>query len=379
MPRSIFFLGATGYIGSSVLSALLKAVDQDTKITILARNPAVLSGFEAADARITAVQGSLGDHSQLSALASAHDVTINTAEADDLGAVQALLRGLKVRHETTGTRPIIIHTSGTGVLADNAKGAYAGTEIFTDAEADPTANPPLKPISDLKPARIHRGVDLAVQAADTDGYAFSYIVIPATIYGISQTVFADKGLANAQSQQVSYVTRIGIDRKVPAQFGEGKNLWPNVEIHDVAELYALVYRQATAPGPGDHGENGYFFGETGEYSLLQAYEAIGAQLFALGLVESPTPKPLSDDEIDKYIGGSQYPGSNSRARAVHSRRLGWKPAHTGNEPFLASIKEDVNWTASHNRGRAPDGNFVFGPGPVRVEDGAEGGWELPGQ
>lgn len=379
MPRSIFFIGATGYIGSSVLSAILKEVDQDTKVTILARNAKVLPGFEAVDKRITAVQGSLGDHAQLTSLAAAHDVVINTAEADDLGAAQALLKGLKERHEKTGSRPIFIQTSGTGVLTDDAYGAFAGTEVFTDAEPEPTANPPLLPISDLKPARFHRKVDLALEAADKDGYVYTYIILPASIYGISQTVFSEKGLANPQSLQVPYVTRIGIDRKVAAAFGEGKNLWPNVEIHDLAELYALVYRQATAPGPGDHGANGYFFAETAEYSLQQVYDAVGAQLFALGLIDSPTPTPLSDEELNKYMGGSRYTGSNSRARAVHSRRLGWKPVNNGNEPFIASIKEDVTWTVSHNRGRGADGNFLFGPGPVRVEDGAEGGWKLPGQ
>ncbi|KAL1411877.1 hypothetical protein Q8F55_002859 [Vanrija albida] len=375
MPRSILFLGATGYIGSSVLAAILKA-DPSASVTVVARKASVLAGFEAADPRIKAVQGSLDDHSALAKLAEAHDVVINTADADGLESTKAILRGLKARHAATGTRPILIHTSGTGVLSDDAAGEYAGSEVFTDAEAEPSATPPLLPISALKPARFHRVVDLEIEGADRAGYVYTYIIIPSTIYGISSTVFSDKGLANPQSQQVPHMTRIGIERGVPAQFGQGLNLWPNVEVHDLADLYALVYDAATKPGPGDHGANGYYFGASGEHSLRQLYEAIGAELFALGLVSTPEPRTLDKAELQRFTAGSVYLGSNSRARAIHSARLGWKPKNAGNDPFLASIKEDVDWTVSHDRGRGADGKFAFGPGPVRVEDGAEGGWKL---
>jgi hypothetical protein len=71
--------------------------------------------------------------------ASKHDITINTANADDvsvsaqwiglfavlthsrapqLPATKAILRGQAKRKEETGHRPILIHTSGTGVLSD---------------------------------------------------------------------------------------------------------------------------------------------------------------------------------------------------------------------------------------------------------------------
>ncbi|TXT07483.1 hypothetical protein VHUM_03203 [Vanrija humicola] len=376
MPRSILFLGATGYIGSTVLAAILAADKESSSFTVLARNPTVLKGFEAIDSRIKGVQGSLDDHAALSKLASEHDIVFNLADADGVESTKAILRGLKTRHEATGTRPILIHTSGTGVLSDNAAGEYPGTEVFTDAEAEPSANPPLLPISALAPARFHRQVDLEIENADRAGYVYTYIIIPSTIYGISKTVFSDKGLANPQSQQIPHITRFGIERGVPAQFGQGLNLWPNVEVHDLADLYALVYNAAIA-GPGDHGENGYYFGASGEHQLKDVYAAIGKELYALKLVSTPEPRTLDKDELKRFTNGSVYLGSNSRARAVHSARLGWKPKNVGNEPFIASIKEDVDWTASHDRGRGADGKFAFGPGPVRVEDGGAGGWTKP--
>lgn len=68
---------------------------------------------------------------------------------------------------------------------------------------------------------------------------------------------------------------------------------------------------------------------------------------------------------------STYLGTNSRARAQHSREIGWKPKY-GEADFLASIGPDMDWTLKSNRGKK-DGHFVFGPGPQVVD----GHWALP--
>lgn len=369
MPRSIFFLGATGYIGSTALDRIAKA-DPDAKITIYARNAAVLKGFEEVDPRFTGVQGTLEEHDKLTKLAASHDITVNCADADGLEALHALLRGLKQRHAATGVKPIYIHTSGTGVLSDNAEGQYAGEQIYTDAAADNAQSPPWLPISALPRSAFHRDVDLEIEAADKEGYLLSYIIIPSTIYGIASHVFADRGLANPQSQQIPNLTRWSLDRRAGAVIGRGANLWPNVHIHDTGDLFALVYRLSLEGK--EHGAQGYFFAESGEHNLKQVGDAIGAALYAKGLADTPEARTLTDAELDKYAGGSKYLGGNSRARAVHSRAIGWKPAH-GLDDFLKEIAVDVDWTLSHDRGKGADGNWVFGPGPVRVGDG----WRLP--
>ena len=115
--------------------------------------------------------------------------------------------------------------------------------MYTDADADPTAKPPLLPLSSLAPTAFHRNVDLAIVRADAAGYVHAYIIIPSTIYGISKTVFADKGLCNPQSVQVPLLIRISIDRGSAAMVGEGANLWPNVHIDDCAvSLETVVTR-----------------------------------------------------------------------------------------------------------------------------------------
>ena len=89
-------------------------------------------------------------------------------------------------------------------------------------------------MTDLPASAFHRTVDLAIQEADAEGYVSTYIVLPSTIYGLSENMFAKAKLANPQSQQMPLAIRIAIDRGIPATIGKGANLWPNVHIHDCA-------------------------------------------------------------------------------------------------------------------------------------------------
>lgn len=211
-----------------MLDRILKA-DPDATVTVYGRRPEALAGFAKVDARLVPAEGSLSDLDKLEKLASEHDVTINCADADGFEANAAILRGLKKRHEA-GKTPILIHTSGTGTLSDLDAGTHATDVIYTDL----LRSDELKPLSALPNNAFHREVDRAIVKADHDGYVRGYIVLPSTIYGISKTVFADKGLVNPQSQQVPLLIRISLDRKAPAMVGQGKNLWPDVDIHDCA-------------------------------------------------------------------------------------------------------------------------------------------------
>lgn len=217
-----------GYIGSTVLDRLLKA-DPDAKVTVYGRRPEALEGFAKVNSRLVPAEGSLSDHDKLEKLASEHDVTVNCADADGVEATAAILRGLKKRHES-GKTPILLHTSGTGTLSDLDAGTFATKDIYTDLEKSDE----FKTLSSLPDNAFHREVDLSIIQADKEGYVKAYIILPSTIYGISETPFADAGLCNPQSQQVPLLIRISLDRKAPAMIGEGKNLWPDVHIDDCA-------------------------------------------------------------------------------------------------------------------------------------------------
>lgn len=110
-PTSVFLIGATGYIGGFVLALLLQAPKGTYTISALVRSKQKTPLLEKIGVR--PVLGSLSDLEALEREAASHDVTIHTADADDLPAAKALLRGLRRSSE----KKIYIHTSGTGVLA----------------------------------------------------------------------------------------------------------------------------------------------------------------------------------------------------------------------------------------------------------------------
>lgn len=53
---------------------------------------------------------------------AAADVVLNVADCDDVALTGAVLDGMRARFAATGRRPVLVHTSGTGVIMDNAHG-----------------------------------------------------------------------------------------------------------------------------------------------------------------------------------------------------------------------------------------------------------------
>ncbi|OJA15681.1 hypothetical protein AZE42_12945, partial [Rhizopogon vesiculosus] len=159
---------ATGYIGGTVLSALLSNPKTDTfEITALIRSAEKAPLFNSIG--VKTVIGSNSDLDTLTSLASEADVVVATADADDLNAAKAILRGLKKQHEETRKVPILIHTSGTGVLIDQAAGNFTADKIYSDLD--------IPKIETLPKTQLHREVDIAVVAADEEGsFRFSLCI-----------------------------------------------------------------------------------------------------------------------------------------------------------------------------------------------------------
>ncbi|GLB40153.1 putative NAD-P-binding protein [Lyophyllum shimeji] len=330
---NIFITGGTGFIGGSVLSRFLDRADFEyLNITALVRSPEKAEKLKTLG--ITPGIGSHQDADLVEKLAMAADIVIAMADVDDLDAARAILSGLEKRYErdVDGQRPIYIHTSGTGVLADDAAGMYASTKIYDDLNPDD--------IDSLPPTQLHRPVDMAVINADKKGYVRTYIVAPSTIYGIANTKLVDLGVQNPHSIQIPALVDASLDRRQGGMVGEGKNIWNNVSNSDIADLFHVVYNTAMNNPAMGHGREGYFFGENGEHSLYQVGKAIAETLLVVGRGVSPEPTPFTKEEIDKYFGGSTYLGSNARCRANHSRLIGWRPKKTTRD-MLASIPDEI--------------------------------------
>jgi nucleoside-diphosphate-sugar epimerase len=110
MPLHILILGATGYIGGSILDRLLQHSARNTyEIVSYARNEEkakiLLKKFE-----VKSIIGTLDDSQKIEDAAATADIVIHTANsADHIGSAQAILRGLKKKYERDGQVPIYIH------------------------------------------------------------------------------------------------------------------------------------------------------------------------------------------------------------------------------------------------------------------------------
>ncbi|PPQ71191.1 hypothetical protein CVT24_010009 [Panaeolus cyanescens] len=338
MTKTRFFLtGATGYIGGSVLTRLLSHPQADTfHITVLVRDPSKISQFKRFG--INPVQGSNANLALLREQAANTDLVIACADADDEDAAKAILQGLKDHHKKTGRTPSLIHTSGTGVLSDNAQGRFAADRIYSDLNI-----PQLESLPKTQP---HRVVDLSLVEADKEGYVKTYIILPCTIYGIAKGCLVDAGLQNPHSQQIPTLVRLSVDRRRAGMVGEGKNVWNNVHIDEVADLYILLVDliisgsvYSIAPKHFEHGVAGFYFAENGEHTLRSIGDAIGKVLVSKGITSNATPTTFTEEEHKRYFPNGTSLGTNSRCHADRARSIGWKPRKT-TQDMLASVKDE---------------------------------------
>lgn len=283
-----FITGAGGYIGGSVAAALLAGGHQLRGLTRSERSAAQLAALG-----IEPVLGSLDDAGLLSREARLSDGVINTASADHAGAVQALIAGL------AGSGKPLLHTSGSSVVGDDARGAFRSTTVF-DGEAPLQVNP-------AKQAR--RDIDLQVLDAAQQAIR-SAVVCPSLIYGVGT------GL-NPHSVQIPFLVNNARERGTVEIVGPGANVWSNVHIDDVVDLYVLALAKTPA--------SAFYFAENGEASFADLGAALARRLGLPGITSLPP-----EEAAERWGEPRAYfsLGSNSRVRATRARtELGWAPVH----------------------------------------------------
>ncbi|KAI0783874.1 hypothetical protein BC629DRAFT_530767 [Irpex lacteus] len=335
----ILLLGATGYLGGSVLSRLLAHPKKDIfDITVLVRSAEKARKLESFG--VKTVTGSLKDTSLLEKLAESAHVLFSCADCNDLDAANAFLTGLKKRHASTGDVPVVIHTSGTGVFIFGealTRGLGVSGKIFHDDDPDDIER-------SVPSTAHHRHVDTALVAADKEGYVKTYIILPSIVWGIASNPLVDAGIANPHTQVVLSLIQAALDRGQAGTVGKGQAVWPNVNIEDQADLYIILHDAVLSnPDSVGHGSNGYYVGENGDHIWYDVSKAIGKALVKRGLSKSDEPTTFADEELIKYWGSVEFSnmwGSNSRARGGHSRSLGWKPKLTTKD-FFDSIDAEV--------------------------------------
>jgi hypothetical protein len=136
---------------------------------------------------------------------------IETASADHIPGVQALIEGLGLHRPAPG---YFIHVSGTALLHDVHKGFGQPSEKVYHDVAD-VAEITSFPMEN----HIHRDTEMAVLAAQKQFGVPTAIVTPPTIHGIGM------GPLKTRSIQIPLLVEAILKRGRAFQILEGQNIW----------------------------------------------------------------------------------------------------------------------------------------------------------
>ncbi|MBP1204663.1 nucleoside-diphosphate-sugar epimerase [Duganella sp. 1411] len=280
----VFVTGAAGFIGGSIAAGLVKAGHE---VVGLVRKPEQIAELQKIG--VTGVIGSLADRDLLIAQARSADAVINAASSDNRAAVEAFIDGL------AGSGKVFLHTSGSSIVGDASGGLGTDRIYYEDQLPEPTPD---------KAARV--AIDNLVLAAAGKGVR-SAVLCNTLIYG--------HGALPRDSVQLPRLLKQARKSGIVRHVGPGLNIWSNVHIDDVVDLYLLALEKTEA--------GAFYFVESGEASFRDMAAAMAR---ALDLGE-PQDWPLEQAKEEwGYEMASYGLGSNSRVRGKRAReQLGWQP------------------------------------------------------
>src|ERR1700742_4993532 len=212
----VFVTGASGWIGSAVVSDL---IDAGHEVTGLARSDASAAAVQNAGAEV--VRGSLDDLDTLAHAAADADGVIHTAYIHDFSQMEAAADTDRRVIETLGgalegsDRPLVI-TTGTGVL-------QPGRPVIEDDRHDPAAagHPP-------------RDNETAALALADRGLRICIIRPAPSVHGDGDHGF------------VARLVEIARERGESGYVGDGANRWAAVHRLHAARLYRPALEQGAA-------------------------------------------------------------------------------------------------------------------------------------
>ncbi len=297
---NVFLTGASGYIGGAVAQALIRLGH-----TVRGLTRSATSADQLERAGVHPVAGDLDDIQLLTRESARADVVINAANADHRGAVAALIAGLQ------GSGKALIHTSGISIIGDDARGNALCDAVFSEAT-------PLQ-VDPRKQAR--RDIDLLVLDAARLNVR-SVVIVPSLVYGVGA------GL-HRHSIQIPFLAQNAQRAGAVQIVGRGVNVWSNVYIDDLVDLYCLACQKAPA--------GALYFAENGEASFADVAQALSTRLRIASI--QPLDAQVAVERWGMARALFTY-GSNCRVRAVRARsELAWSPRGPALKDWILSATE----------------------------------------
>ncbi|KAF2714964.1 NAD(P)-binding protein [Pleomassaria siparia CBS 279.74] len=355
----LFITGATGYIGGDALYAIASAYP-NLSITAMVRNSDKGAKVASQYPKIRLVYGNLDSTELITTEASKADIVLHCAHADHEGSANAIVAGIAQKEGKPG---YFIHTSGTGILS------YADYEIKSYGNYNEKIYDDWDNIEDVTKripvTAIHKNVDDIVLAAGTQhpGKIFTAIVAPPCIWG------PGRGPDNQKSIQIYTMTRAILKRGIGFHVGEGKNVWTEVHVQDLSNVFvALVNAALEDGGKATWNDEGYYFAENGDILWGEVATTITKIAYEKKLINSPNVDNVSPEKADEMQkSGSYLWGMNSRCRAIRARKLlTWEPKQ---KSVLQSLPEIVDGEArglGRTKGHAAQASGEHGISDVGV-------------
>jgi nucleoside-diphosphate-sugar epimerase len=281
----VFVTGASGWIGSAVVSELL---DSGHQVVGLARSDAAAAAVTALGAEV--LRGDLDDLDSLRRGAAASDGVVHLGYNHDFSRMPQAAQTDLLAIEAIGTA-----LAGTGrplAIASGTLGLAPGRVGTEQDKPDPSLHPR---IANAQTAMsfVERGVrSLIVRFAPT-------------VHGTG-----DHGFMAA-------LVGIARDKRVSAYIGDGTNRWPAVHRLDAGNLVRLALDKAPA------GSVLHATADEGVPTRVIA-EAIGR---GLGVPVVSIPADQAEEHFS-WLGG--FFGADAPASSTLTRELlGWEPIHPG--------------------------------------------------
>ncbi|KAJ5737508.1 uncharacterized protein N7483_002633 [Penicillium malachiteum] len=330
MAPQVFILGATGYIGGDGLYAIANA-HPDWELSALVRNKDKAAVLSSKYPKIRVVHGDLDSSYIIEEEVKKADIVFHFADCDHVAAAEAIAKGAK---HHTAERPLwLIHTSGTGILTvEDQRAKTYGIERpkeYNDWEG-------VSELVNLPEDAFHRNVDeIIINAGKHNPTSVrTAIVCPPTIYG------PGRGPVNQKSIQAYLLSAAVIKRGKGFLVGKGENVWHQVHVQDLSNVYlALGVAAAEGGGKATWNDEGYYLAENGSFVWGDIQRAVAQAAFDQKYIESPEVESLDEKQTTEILSVGLYAwGSNSRGHAHRARKLlGWEPK----QPKLIELIPDI--------------------------------------